>query len=345
MRKPEPNAMSDPNQSSRPNVSWAEFAALGAAYMLIGSIAGRVAHGEPAPPSAPRNVATGSTAVPAPARRRAWDIVKNVWARAQKDRLFAVSAGFTFYAILALFPAITAIVSIYGLFANASSIESQLDSLGGFIPGGAVQVIGDEVKRLASQSTGALGTGFAIGLLTAIWSANSGTKAMFDALNVAYEVEETRGFIKLNIVSLLFTLSLVAFAFVAIGAAVALPLALKYTGVDDTFAGMAINLGRWPALFLMVMLALAVLYRFGVSEQQRGWQWISPGAAFATLAWVIASVAFSRYAEQFGSFNKTYGTLGAVIGFMIWIWISAAVVMFGAEINKEMEAVTPPQST
>ena len=281
---------------------------------------------------------TAGAASPADVPARGWmEIAKSVWARIGKNRVIAVAAGFTFYAILAIFPAITAIVSVYGLFSDTGSIERHLTDLNGLLPGGAIDVISEQVKRIAAQGSGKLGFAFLIGLGTAIWSANAGMKAMFDALNVAYEQTETRGFIHLNALSLGFTAGALVFVTLALGSIIVAPLLLDAFGIGSPIAADMLAVGRWIALMALIVLGLACLYRFGAARTEPAWKWVTPGSLFASVAWVIASVGFSFYAQKFGSYNQTYGTLGAAIGFMTWIWISAIVIMVGAELNVETE--------
>jgi membrane protein len=251
----------------------------------------------------------------------------------------------TFYSLLAIFPAVAALVSLYGLFADPNTIAAHLDSLSGLFPGGAVEVIRDQMNRVASQGSGKLGTTFAIGLATSLWSANAGIKSIFDALNLVYNEQEKRGLIRLNATSLAFTTGAILFMLVAIAAMVVVPVVLDYVGIGDATTAMLIKILRWPALFLVVALALAVLYRFGPSRSRPQWRWITWGSAFATLGWLAVSLLFSWYAENFGSYNKTYGSLGAAIGFMIWMWLSTIVILLGAELDAELEHQTTRDTT
>ncbi len=265
------------------------------------------------------------------------NIARNVWVKIGKHRILAVAAGFAFYAILAIFPAITAFVSIYGLFADASRIERHLSLLTGIFPGGAIEVIGDQVNRIVNQGSDTLGFAFAIGLLSSIWSANAGMKAMFDALNVAYEGTESRGFFALNAISLLFTVAMVGFSFAAFAATIGVPLALEYVHLETPWLATLFAWSRWPLLIIVLVLALSLLYRYGPAREKPAWRWVAPGTVFASVAWLAASTGFSWYAQNFASYNKTYGALGAAVGFMTWIWVSATVIMVGAELNAETE--------
>jgi membrane protein len=272
------------------------------------------------------------------------DIFIRVYHNVGRDRIVLVAAGVTFYCILALFPAIAALVSLYGLFADPSTISDQVNSLSGVLPGGAQQVIGDQMSRVASQGNKSLGVIFLFGLAVALWSANAGVKSIFDALNLVYNEPEKRGLIKLNAVSLAFTAGAIIFVLLAIGATVVLPIVLAYVGLTDV-AEQILRIVRWPVMLLLVTVVLAVLYRYGPSRAEPQWRWITWGSAFAAVAWLVVSLLFSWYAANFGSYNKTYGSLGAIIGFMIWIWISVIVILLGAEIDGEMEHQTTRDTT
>jgi membrane protein len=265
------------------------------------------------------------------------DVARSVWTKIGADRVVAVAAGLTFYAILAIFPAITAIVSVYGLFADPLRLESEVQSLAGVLPEGAITVINDQIKMIAAQGESSLGFAFVIGLCFAIWSANAGMKALFDALNVAYEIPESRGFIRLNAISLLFTICVVGVILALFASTVVLPWILDYVIGSAPVLSTLIVWLRWPIYIAVVLLGLAFLYRFGPAHKKPAWRWVTPGSLFATVVWFAASAAFAFYAANFGSYNKTYGTLGAIIGFMTWIWVSAIVILVGAEINAETE--------
>ena len=266
-----------------------------------------------------------------------------VWKGIGTDRIVAIAAGVTFYSILALFPAIAALVALYGLFADPNTISSHLSSVTGVLPEGALDVIGTEVGRVAAQGSKSLGMTFIVGLLVAIWSANAGVKAVFDALNMVYDEQEKRGIVKLNAISLAFTTGAIMFFLLALGAMVILPLC--WVTSDCQLPPSKSQTSRWPALVLVVGFALAVLYRFGADRAKPRWRWVTWGSAFATVSWLAASMLFSYYAAHFGSYNKTYGSLGAVIGFMVWIWISMIVILLGAEINAQMEHQTAKDTT
>jgi membrane protein len=273
-----------------------------------------------------------------------WAILKRAAREASNDRLMTEAAGITFYTLLALFPALAALVSLFGLVADPETIRQQLQALSGVVPGGGMEILDEQVTRLTSQPTGALGFGAVAGLLVALWSANAATKAVFDSLNIIYEEEEKRGFVKRTLVTLAFTLGLLVFAILAMAAIIVLPVVLGFIGLGGALE-WALRLGRWPLLAVMVALVLAALYRFGPSRESARWRWVTWGSAVASILWLAVSLGFSWYVANFGSYNETYGSLGAVIGFMTWIWISAAVVLLGAELNAEMEHQTAADTT
>ena len=277
--------------------------------------------------------------------RRGWkDILWRVYAKFNDNRLLAVAAGVVFFGILALFPALTALVSLYGYFADASNIDQQVSALSEVLPGGAVDILHEEIKRLAAVHNSGLSFGFAFGLLFALWSANSGMKAIIDALNVAYEEKEKRSFIRLNLISLVMTLVAMVSVMLMIGSVVAAPIILAHVGLGGISKGL-ISLLRWPILFVLVVTGLAALYRYGPSRREPRWQWLSVGGVAATILWLVSSALFSWYIANFGHYNVTYGSLGAAMGMMMWMWISAIAILLGAQLNAEIEHQTARNST
>jgi membrane protein len=285
-----------------------------------------------------------SASKPSEIPARGWkDILLRVKTNIGEDRIVVIAAGVTFYVVLAIFPAIAALVAIYGFFADPATIASELDGAAGFLPGGALDVIRTEITRLSAQKS-ALGITFIVGLLASLWSANAGMKSIFDALNLVYSEPEKRGFFKLNAASLLFTVSAILFLLIALGAVVVLPVILGFIGLGDV-GDIIVRVARWPALFVLASLALAFVFRYGPSRREARWRWITWGSAFAALCWIVTSLLFSWYAQNFGSYNKTYGSLGAIIAFMMWIWLSSIVVLLGAELDAEMEHQTVRDTT
>ncbi len=271
------------------------------------------------------------------------DIALRLYREFTNDRILLVAAGVTFYAILALFPAIAALVSIYGAVADPSTISTHLNEMRGILPDGAIDIIGGQVRRLTEKGDKALGLTAVVGILISLWSANGGMKAIFDALNIAYEEDEKRSFVMLNLWSLAFTAGALLFVVLALTGIVVVPAALQVLGLDQK--AWYIALLRFPALLLLVIGALAVLYRYGPSRRKPKWRWVTWGSAVAGVLWLIVSGLFSWYVASFGSYNETYGSLGAAIGFMSWIWLSTTVVLLGAELNAEMEHQTARDTT
>ena len=246
--------------------------------------------------------------------------------------------------MLAIFPAIAAFVSLYGLIADASTIDSHLSFAAGVLPAGAVDILHEQITRLTAKGDAKLGLGFITGLAVALWSANAGMKAIIDALNVVYDEKEKRSFVKLNLLSLLFTLIAILSLMIALAAVVVAPMVFSAVGFSS-LPSRVIEVARWPLLLVLVTVALAAIYRYGPSRTEPRWQWLSVGSAAAAIGWLITSVLFSWYIAHFGAYNATYGSLGAAVGMMMWMWISAIVILLGGELNAEIEHQTAHNST
>ncbi len=273
-----------------------------------------------------------------------WTVLKRVFAGFNDDRLMTEAAGVTFYTLLAIFPAIATLVSLYGFFADPAVVNDQLQSLSGIIPGGGMDIISAQVKSLTSNGRQALGIGVLIGLLTSMWSSNQGMKGLFDALNVVYHEKEKRGFVTRTAITLGFTIGAIVFILLAMSAIVVVPIVLNFFGFGDWTTAL-LAAARWPVLMVLLAVFLAVIYRYGPSRTYAKWRWVSWGSGFAAVTWLLASIGFSYYVANFGSYNKTYGSLGAAIGFMTWIWISTIIVLLGGELNAELEQQTHRDST
>lgn len=232
------------------------------------------------------------------------DILLRVYGNISEHRVLALAAGMTYYSLLALFPALAALVAIYGLFSDPGSIAKHLDQVSGFIPSGAVDVARDQLTRVASKGNQTLGLTFVVGLAVSLWSANAAMKSLFDTLNIVYGEKEKRSFVRLNALSLSFTLAGIAFVLIALGAVVVLPVALNFVGLSNA-ADLLVRIARWPAMFVAVALALALIYRFGPSREAPRWRWITWGSAVATVLWLGASALFSWYAANFDSTRPT----------------------------------------
>jgi membrane protein len=272
------------------------------------------------------------------------DILWRTYVRTGEDRLLATAAGVVFFGLLAIFPAVTALVSCYGLFATPSTIGANLQTLALMLPEGSFQIVQDQIARVLDKGDTALGATFLFGLALAVWSANAGVKSIIDALNVVYGEREKRGFVRLNLLSLAFTTGGLAALLLMVGAVVALPLALDHLGLEPE-SRIIVALARWPLLFVVLVAALGILYRFAPSRRAARWQWLSVGAVTAAVLWIAGSALLSWYLSDFANYSATYGSLGAAIGLMMWMWMSAIIVLCGAELNSEIEHQTALDTT
>jgi membrane protein len=271
-------------------------------------------------------------------------VARRTKADIKNDNVGLLAAGVAFYAFLSLFPALTALVSIYGLFADPTQVEQQVEAASRVIPEQAQSIVQSQLERIAQSSSGALGVGAIAGILVALWSANKATKGLFRALSLVYGEKEERSFLKLNGQSFLMTLGMVVAALVTIFLIAVFPAVIGALGLGGA-AGIVTTLARWPVLIGLVLLAFAALYKVGPDRDSPKWQWASPGALLATGLWLLASIGFAIYAQRFGSYNKMYGVLGAVIVLMLWLFISAYVVLIGGEFNGELERQTTQDTT
>lgn len=271
------------------------------------------------------------------------DIVWRTWQEIGADKLPAVAGGVTFYILLAIFPGVGAFVSLYGLFADVGAVSKQLDQLAVFVPREVLALVGEQMSRLVAQKESSLSLAFALSLLLSLWSANAGMNALFDGLNIAYDEDERRNFFYRRVLTLGFTAGALLFMIVVTTILVAAPLAARFVGLSDTAAWL-ISL-RWLVLLAMAGAGFAVIYRFGPSRARAKWRWVVWGAVFASVAWIGGSLGFSWYVNNVAHYDVTYGSLGAVIGFMMWIWFSVMVALLGAELNAEIEHQTALDST
>ncbi len=272
------------------------------------------------------------------------DIVWRVYGCVEEERLGLIAAGVAFYVILGLFPALTALVSVYGLLTDPRSIAEQVIALYGVLPDDVIALIRDQLNTLTNAPRGQLGLGFVVSLSLALWTVNTAMMSVFDGLNVTYREREKRSFVRLNLVSLAFAMGAVVMAMLYMTAIAVVPLVLSYIGIGS-FADMLIRVLRWPIIMAMSAVAIALLARYGPSREHARWAWITPGSVFVMLAWVVMSIGFSVYLSNFAHYDKTYGTLGAVIGVMVWVWLSTYILLVGSAINAEMEHQTAKDTT
>jgi membrane protein len=257
--------------------------------------------------------------------------LKELYRRIYDDRVLEISAGVAFYVLLAMFPAVAVAVSIFGLFENLNDVNSMLSRLSALLPGGFIDIVSEQIRRTVAKGHEALGWAALFGFLLSLWSANAGIKSLFDALNIVLKKQEKRSFLVLNGISLLFTIALIAVFGLAAGFLIWVTSWLPFDNPLIAWPVAAIGVA---ALWTGLAFAIALLYRFGPSANDIRWHWITWGSASTAVAWLCFSALFSWYAANFGSFDKTYGSLGAAVGFMTWIWLSTVVILLGEETNE-----------
>lgn len=258
------------------------------------------------------------------------------------DQVPMIAAGVSFYTLLAIFPGLAAFVALYGLFADIADVQHHLHVLSFVLPGSALKFFGEQMVRMAEGQKGGLSLTFVVGLLTSIWSANGAVKALMTGLNIAYEEHEKRNFFRKTLISMAFTLGFLVFGMSAIAVLGAGPAIEAYLGHHAAFMW---NLVSWPILLVVMGLGLALFYHFAPSRDPAKFKWVSAGSVAAVLLWVAVSALFSLYVGNFAHYDKTYGSLGAVVGFMMWNWLTNVVVLAGAELNSELEAQTAADTT
>ena len=276
---------------------------------------------------------------------RGWkDILYRTRQEIKNDHTSLSAAGVAFFGFLAVVPALAALVSIYGLFADPAEVERRVTDLFGALPEEARALLTSQLHSVVDQSSGALGLSVLVGIALSLWSASSGMGHLIEAINVAYDEPETRGMIRKRGLALLFTVGAVIFVVVAVGVIGVLPAALDAMGLASGLRWV-INLLLWPLLAVGFVAALALLYRYGPDRDEPRWRWVSGGSIVAVVIWLLASLAFRFYTANFGSYNETYGSLAAVVVLLLWLYLTAFVVLIGAQINSEMEHQTAVDTT
>lgn len=277
--------------------------------------------------------------------KKGWrDIAMRVFAAFTEKRIMLMAAGVTFYILLALVPTISAFVAIYGLFVDPQTALSQVATLEGIVPAGGLEIIESQMLRLTEQNSDALSIALLVSLLIALWSAGAGIRALFEALNAVYHETEKRNFFMSAAIAFVFTLGGTFAAVVIVGALFVIPAALAFLplgGMND----LLVRTASYAAMILVILLGLAALYRWGPSRAQPKWRWITPGSLMSVVAAMVTSVAFSWYTTNLTDFDATYGSLGSIIGLLMWIWISVAIVILGGSLNSEIEHQTALDST
>jgi membrane protein len=271
------------------------------------------------------------------APRGGWAFWKYVLGRTyvefNEDRVLLLAGAVAFFAVLAIVPAITAAVSLYALVSDPASVQSQFGQLQALVPNGSFDLLRQQVERVVSQQN-SNGVWFVAGVLVALWSTMSGMKGLIDTLNVVYEVKDERSLLRYNLIAFLMTLGALAWLGIAMAGLVAVPVILSFVPLGS-FGAILANWARWPVLLVVLVIGLAALYRFGPHRRHPRWEWVGPGNLFAAAGWLIGSAALSWYLGNFANYNATYGSLGAAAALMLWLWVTAVIVLLGAELNSE----------
>lgn len=272
------------------------------------------------------------------------DVAFRVKDNIAEDRVTLLAAGVAFYGLLALFPAITAIIAISGLLVEPQQIVDQLQKLSGLVPQEVLTIVTDQATSVAGSRSGGLGVAAILGLVLALYSASKAMAGLIQGLNIAYNEEETRGFIKLKLVTIALTVFLIAGLVIGLGATIAVPAVLAFVDMGPVL-NFVIRILPWVGLIILTILGLSAVYRYAPSRDAPEWKWASAGAIIGCLLWIVASAGFAFYVTNFGAYNESFGTLAGVIVLLLWFWISAFIILMGAELNAELEAQTRADST
>jgi membrane protein len=276
---------------------------------------------------------------------RGWrDIFVRVKHEVKTDNLALVAAGVAFLFFLSLFPALAALVSIYGLISDPAQVKDQVMAMPGIMPDEARPLLGRQMSEIVSQSREGLGLGVAASILLALWSANKGTWGLVQGINIAYDQKEERGWFRRKATTLAFTCGAILFALIALAGVVAVPIVLGMLGLSSVTDSL-IRWLRWPLLAIIVAFGIGLLYRYGPSRRPARWRWVNWGAVAATAMWLAASAGFSFYVSHFGSYNKTYGSIATIVIVLLWLHLGAFSVLLGAELNCEIERQTARDTT
>jgi membrane protein len=273
-----------------------------------------------------------------------WDILRRVFDDVSRTNISLVAAGLAFFAFLAIPAALTALVALYGLVFDPAAVGKQIDEMQGLIPTEAVSIVTSILTSITLSSNSKLGAAFLVSLLLALWSIRSGTASLMSAVNVAYEESEKRGFIRFNIHALVLTAAATLFTVLSLALVAVLPAVIDFFPLGSYGKSVA-SIVRWPVLAALVMLSLSAVYRFAPSRQLAKWRWVSWGAAAATVLWLIGSILFSLYVSKIAAYDRTYGSLGAVVALLMWLYLTCFVILVGAELNAEIEHQTARDST
>lgn len=272
------------------------------------------------------------------------DVLKRVKVAIEEDHVGIISAGVAYYAMLAMIPLLIAIVSIYGLFTNPASLEEQITGMTELIPQEAALIIQQQLHDIVVNSSAALGLSAVVGIIVALASAAKGMRAIIESFNIAYNEEETRGMFRLQAQAILLTLGAALTIVLAIALIAVLPVVLEIVGLGEQATNI-LRFGRWPLLAVVFICGLAVIHRYAPDRENPKWRWVSVGSVFSTTLMLIASALFAFYANTFGEYNKTYGSLAGIMVLLLWFYIISYALILGAELNAELEHQTVADST
>jgi membrane protein len=272
------------------------------------------------------------------------DVGLRVWGEISENNILLIAGGVTYSIVLALFPGLAALVSVYGLVLDPSQVEKQVGAMSNMLPPETRQLISQQLHALVSSSSGSLGIGLVVSLLFALWTASRGMSGLISGINIAYQEKETRSFLRFNLVALVLTIGLIVGGLIAIALIGVLPAVVQTIGLGPFLKWVMLIL-EWPILVVLLMAGLAMLYRYAPDRDEPQWRWVSPGAIVATTLWIIGSIAFTIYVSNFGSYNATYGSLAGAVVLLTWLYLSAVVVLVGAAINAQSERQTEKDTT
>jgi membrane protein len=262
-------------------------------------------------------------------------ILHATYVQFDRDRIMEVAAGATFFILLALFPAFAAIVTTYGFLADRATIAHDLALVSRFLPRGAIIVLDAELHRLIAQKIPRLGLTFVVSILIALWGASGGIKALVHGLNVAYEAKETRGFLRLSLIALLLTGISIIFSVLAMLLVGLLPELLRLLPYHSLLRAALLALS-WPIAYVFGLVLLTTIYNYGPCRPRHD-TWLTWGSVVSSALWLLETLLFKWYVQHFGNFDRVYGNLGAIVGFLTWIWLSLVIILYGAELNRELE--------
>lgn len=282
---------------------------------------------------------------PADLPKSGWKAALKRTKQALRDKNLAVSAaGVAFYATLTFFPALLGVATVYATFADPRGLVAAIDSLQGLVPAAVHELISSQLSPLASAGRQSLGLAAVVSVAALLWTTSGGLQNLVKALNEAYDVQESRGFIKLRLLNIVLSVFLLAFGGLIMAVLLLQPMALERWGLPGGLADSFAIL-RWPVLIILISIVLSVVYRYAPNRTEPRWSWVSWGATAATVIWLAVTALFFVYAQNFGNFNKTYGTFAGIIILMTWFNVSSLVVLLGGQVNRKLEEITgrPPK--